>query len=70
MYSNLNFVLLGLIYENITGNTLDQAWQNLYQDKLDMTSSTYMYPGPDADAIIPYNDTWAIFSYSLGLETP
>jgi len=70
MYSNLNFVLLGLVYENITGNTLEQAWENLYHEKLNMTSSTFMYPGPDVDSIIPYNDTFAIFSYSLGLYTP
>jgi CubicO group peptidase (beta-lactamase class C family) len=70
MYSNFNFVLLGLIYENITENALEQGWDNLYYDKLNMQLTTYLYPGADADAIIPYNDTWAIFSYSLGLEAP
>jgi len=70
MYSNLNFVLLGLIYENITGNTIEQGWDDLYHNKLNMKSTTYMYPGADVDAIVPYNDTWAIFSYNLGLGTP
>lgn len=70
MYSNLNFVLLGLVYESITGQTLERGWDNIYHDKLNMSSTTYSYPGPDVDAIIPYNDTFAIFSYSLGIETP
>ncbi|EXJ89929.1 hypothetical protein A1O3_02996 [Capronia epimyces CBS 606.96] len=70
MYSNLNFVLLGLIYENITGVSLEQAWQKIYHEKLNMTSSTYKYPGPAADAIIPYNESFALFSYDMGLDTP
>lgn len=70
MYSNLNFALLGMVYEAIRGETLEKGWDKLYHKKLNMPSTTLTHPGPNADTIIPYNDTWAIFSYSLGLEDP
>ncbi|KAE9373918.1 putative penicillin-binding protein [Stipitochalara longipes BDJ] len=70
MYSNLNYALLGLVYENITGTTVEEGWNKLYHSKLNMLSSSYVYPGLDADAIIPHNDSWAVFSYSLGIQAP
>jgi hypothetical protein len=70
MYSHMNFALLGLVYENITGKTVEQGWNELYHEKMGMPSSFHNYPGPDADAIIPYNDSWAIFSYNIGFDAP
>ena len=69
-YSNNAFVILSFAYETITGQTLDQGFHDLYTGKLGMTSTTPTYPGPDADAIIPRNDSYAIFSYDIGVEGP
>lgn len=69
-YSNIAYALLGFAYEAITGRTYDQGFLDIYHGKLDMTSSTPRYPGPDVDAIIPRNDSYAIFSYDIGNQGP
>jgi CubicO group peptidase (beta-lactamase class C family) len=70
VYSNLAYVLLGLAYQNITGNPLVEAHDDLFQNVLGMHSTSASYPGIQADAIIPRNDSWAVFSYNLGLYWP
>lgn len=69
-YSNIGFEILGLAYENITGNPIAQDHDHLYRDRLGMKSTSYSAPGADADTIIPMNDTYAQFSYSLVAESP
>jgi CubicO group peptidase (beta-lactamase class C family) len=64
------FTILGFAHEDITGRPLSEAFEDIYQNKLGMRSTTPNYPGTDADAIIPYNDTYTTFSYSTGFEWP
>lgn len=70
IYSNIAYNILGLAYENITGRTYNQGLIDLYQGKLGMSSTTPKPPGSDANAFIPYNDSFALFSYDSGLYTP
>ena len=66
-YSNTNYILLGLIIEAITGNSLSQELQNRVIDPLDL-NSTYLpvdsfKPGQWADStrlsIARFSSTWA-----------
>jgi CubicO group peptidase (beta-lactamase class C family) len=59
-----------MVYENITGQSFLDAYTKVFQEGLGMTSTFADHPPADIDAIIPYNDTYAIFSYSLGLQWP
>lgn len=59
-----------MAYENITGNSIAQDHDDLYRNRLGMLSTSYSAPGSNADTIIPMNDTYAQFSYSLGAESP
>lgn len=69
-YSNVAYVILGMAFENITGRTLEDAYTDLYHNKLGMLSTTAGYPGHDVDAVIPRNDSYAAFSLDLGLYGP
>lgn len=68
-YSNMAYALLALAYENITGKTMDAGHAAIFNERLGMTSTTTSAQ-PDADAIIPWNDTSAMYSDHLGLLTP
>jgi hypothetical protein len=70
IYSNLAYSILGLVYMNITGKDMTQGFLDLYHGKLGMNSSYALYPGPEADAVIPRNDSYALFSYDIGLSGP
>lgn len=70
IYSNLAYAILGLAYETITGKDIFQGQRDVFIGRLGMTSTTPKYPGPDADAIIPRNDSYAIFSYDIGVQGP
>lgn len=61
-YSNIAYALLGFAYETITGRSIDDGQLDLYIERLGMTSTTPRAPGKDADAIIPRNDSYAIFT--------
>lgn len=69
-YSNLAYALLGLAYENITGRSMADGQMNVLNQKLGMASTTPLAPGNGADAIIPRNDSFAIFSYDIGIQGP
>ncbi|KAL6252772.1 hypothetical protein RBB50_000491 [Rhinocladiella similis] len=69
-YSNLAYAILGLAYENITGKSISDGMRDLYNDKLGMTSTTPTAPGNGSDAIIPRNDSYAIFTYDIGIQRP
>jgi len=69
-YSNLAYLLLGLVYEEITGRTIDDGQTDVFHNKLGATSSYPRPPTVDVDAVIPYNDSFALFSYDLGLLSP
>ncbi|KAH8691668.1 beta-lactamase/transpeptidase-like protein [Talaromyces proteolyticus] len=69
VYSNLAIAILALAYEEITGIPFDAGFSRIFNEKLGL-SSTYRYPPPGADAIIPHNDSFSLFSSDLGLEAP
>lgn len=69
-YSNLAYLLLGLVYEQITGRTIDEGQADVFHNKLGATSSYPRPPTGEVDAVIPYNDSFALFSYDLGLLSP
>jgi CubicO group peptidase (beta-lactamase class C family) len=70
VYSNLAYAILGLAYENITGQSIFDGQRDVFINKLGMTSTTPTAPGAGADAIIPRNDSYAIFSYDIGIQGP
>jgi hypothetical protein len=61
--------LLGFAYENITGKKISDGQDAVFK-KLNMTSTSYYAPGQGADTVIPFNDTYAQFSWSIGLDGP
>lgn len=63
------YVILGFAYENITGKTISQG-QLDFTKKLGMSSTTPTPPGNDVDAIIPRNDSYALWSYDLNVQDP
>ncbi|KAI1609311.1 putative penicillin-binding protein [Exophiala viscosa] len=69
-YSNLAYAILGLAYENITGRSIFDGQRDVFIDKLGMTSTTPTVPGTGADAVIPRNDSYAVFSYDIGIQGP
>lgn len=69
-YSNVAYVILGMAFENITGRSLEDAFTDLYHNKLGMLSTTAGYPGQDVNAVIPRNDSYAAFSLDVGLYWP
>ncbi|KAK4943422.1 hypothetical protein LTR10_016913 [Elasticomyces elasticus] len=70
IYSNLAYAILGLAYENITGRSIFDGERDVFNNKLGMTSTTPTAPGAGADAIIPRNDSFAVFSYDIGIQGP
>jgi CubicO group peptidase (beta-lactamase class C family) len=70
IYSNLAYAILGLAYETITGKNISQGQRDVFIKKLGMTATTPTYPGPQADAVIPRNDSYAVFSYDIGIQGP
>ncbi len=70
-YSNLGFAILGLAYDAASGGVpWDEAGDSLYNDKLGMLATTSHAPADGADAVIPYNDTFALFTWDIGIEAP
>lgn len=41
-YSDLNYILLGYIIEELTGKTLDKAWENIVADELGLKHMRYL----------------------------
>ena len=69
-YSNVAYAILGLAYENITGVSWAEATDNVFNDKLGMPSTTARLPADGYDAVIPYNDSFALFTWDIGLDGP
>jgi CubicO group peptidase (beta-lactamase class C family) len=69
-YSNVAYAILGLAYEAIAGVPIDKAQDTLYNDKLGMTDTTAHAPPSSVDAVIPYNDSYALFTYDIGIQGP
>lgn len=69
-YSNLAYAILGLAFEAATGGSFVEAADNIFQNKLGMISTSVNAPTGDYDAIIPRNDSYAIFTYNIGIEGP
>ena len=69
-YSNLAYAIIGLAYEAATGVPFEQAADSVFQEKLGMPSTSVRVPKGDYDAIIPENDTFALFTYDIGVQGP
>jgi CubicO group peptidase (beta-lactamase class C family) len=69
-YSNLAYAILALAYESATGVPFDKAVDDLFVNKLGMTSTTSHVPQGDYDAVIPRNDSYALFTYDIGIQGP
>ncbi|CRG87024.1 putative membrane protein C663,14c [Talaromyces islandicus] len=70
VYSNIAFAILALAYEEITKVPFDVGFSRVYNHKLGLSSTTPRQPPQDANAIIPRNESFSLFSYDLGLEAP
>ena len=51
-YSNVAFILLGVVLENVTGKSYGDLVTSLFFEPLDMRGSSLMKP-KDSDGIIP-----------------
>jgi CubicO group peptidase (beta-lactamase class C family) len=69
-YSNIAYLLLGLAYETITGETIDQGQRDIFNGRLGMLSTTPRPPDGDVDAIIPHNESYSLFHHDLGILSP
>lgn len=66
-YSNVNFELLGLALENVTGTNFTKYIQKAIFNPLNMTSSTFETP-PDTHAVLPLGTNyWGI---DAGVQNP
>ncbi len=70
VYSNIAYVLLGFVYEKITGRNIDAGQTEVLANRLGMSSFYPRPPPKDVDAIIPKGEDFALFSYDLGLASP
>jgi CubicO group peptidase (beta-lactamase class C family) len=70
VYSNIAFAILALAYEEITKVPFEEGFSRVYNQKLGLSSTTPSQPPKDANAIIPRNESFSLFSYDLGLEAP
>lgn len=52
IYSDLNYIILGFIIEEIYGKTLDKVWNNVISDPLDLKNS-FFNPNVDIKRIAP-----------------
>lgn len=59
-----------MAYESITGRSFQDGFNSLYRDRLGLDSAYADMPPKDIDAVIPYNDTYAIFTHSIGVQWP
>jgi hypothetical protein len=59
-----------MVYENITGRSFVDGYTRVFQAGLGMTSTFPDHPPEGINAIIPFNDTYSVFTYSLGLQWP
>lgn len=71
-YSDLAFMVLGMVYENITGQSIDVGQNKIFNDRLNMHSTYARPPNIDAniDAIIPWNESIAHFYHDFGIMSP
>ncbi|KAK5172114.1 uncharacterized protein LTR77_003752 [Saxophila tyrrhenica] len=70
-YSNLAYAILGLAYEKASGGMRwDTAADKLYNHELGMLATTAHAPAAGADAVIPYNDSYSLFTFDIGIEGP
>jgi len=63
-------MVLGLVYQNITGRSIDDGQMEVFNDRLGMASTYPRPPAPDVDAIIPYNESVAHFYHDFGVMSP
>jgi CubicO group peptidase (beta-lactamase class C family) len=70
-YSNVAYAILGLAYDKVSGGVpWDTALDSLFNDKLGMPSTTAHAPAAGADAVIPFNDSYALFTFDIGIQGP
>lgn len=67
-YSNLNFELLGLALENVTGMSYEEYMQTAIFEPLNMTATTLTKPDSDKHAVLPIgNNYWDV---DEGIQSP
>lgn len=59
-----------MAYEKITGQSFKDGFNSVYRDRIGMSSAYADSPPEGVDAVIPYNDSYATFTYSIGLQWP
>lgn len=67
-YSNLNFELLGLALENVTGIPYAEYMQTAIFDPLNMTSTTLKRPASDEHAVLPIGKNY--WDVDEGIQSP
>lgn len=58
-YSNLNYELLGLVIESVTGMNFSTYLETAIMGPLNMTSTSILKPGDDV-AVLPPNNYWNV----------
>ena len=67
-YSNLNFELLGLALENVTGLSYEEYMNKAIFKPLNMTSTTLTKPDSDSHAVLPIGDNY--WDVDEGIQSP
>lgn len=63
-------MVLGLVYQNITGRSIDDGQMEVFKDRLGMASTYARPPAQGVDAIVPYNESVAHFYHDFGIMSP
>ncbi|PIA92030.1 hypothetical protein CB0940_09539 [Cercospora beticola] len=69
-YSNAGFFLLALVLERITGKSFPELMQHSLIEQLGLNSTSYYAPNSTTRAVIPVNDTVAMWSLDIGPVAP
>ncbi|GIZ47624.1 hypothetical protein CKM354_001071200 [Cercospora kikuchii] len=69
-YSNAGFFLLALVLERITGKSFPELMHHSLIERLGLNSTSYYAPNSTARAVIPINDTAAMWSFDIGPVAP
>jgi hypothetical protein len=59
-----------MVYENIKGRPFEEGFAKVFQEDLGMASTFPDHPPAEIDVVIPCNDSYSTFTYSLGLQWP
>ncbi|PPJ54703.1 hypothetical protein CBER1_05995 [Cercospora berteroae] len=69
-YSNAGFFLLALVLERITGKSFPELMHHSLIEPLGLNSTSYYALNSTTQAVIPVNDTMAMWSFDIGPVAP